>query len=150
MILPYSGHCTCGSVRYHGTAQPSFSWICHCRDCQRTSGGASCPVLYGPQHSLQIEGEPRYHTLLAESGNKVSRGFCANCGSPLFILADLVPDLQGVWASSLDQPDDFEPVVQVWCGSARRWGTLHPQLPRIARAPDAEDFEKILALAAGS
>lgn len=148
MKVPYTGQCNCGAIRYRGAALPSFSWICRCRDCQRASGSAHCPVLYVPRESLSVQGEVRYHTVLAESGNKVSRGFCAHCGSPMFILADLVPDLQGVWAASLDEPDGFEPVVQVWCNSARTWDTLHPHLPGIAKAPDAQDFEKILALAA--
>ena len=68
----------------------------------------------------------------------------------MFILADLVPPLQGVWAASLDAPDQFEPVVQVWCGSKREWGTLHPSLPKLPKAPNAEEFEEILKLAAQS
>lgn len=147
MKLPYAGRCACGDIRYRGTAAPAFSWLCHCRDCQRASGSAYCSILYVPAAALAVEGSPGYYTVRAESGNAVSRGFCQRCGSPMFILADLVPHLQGVWAASLDQPDQFEPVVQVWCGSARRWDTLHPLLPRIAKAPTPGEFEAILARA---
>ena len=141
----FEGHCACGAVRYQCTANPAFSWLCHCRDCQRASGSAYCSILYVSRSALTIQGDATYHTVRAESGNAVSRGFCALCGAPLFILADLVPDLQGVWAASLDDPSQFKPSVQVWCGSAQSWGTLHPTLPRIAKAPTAEEFEKILA-----
>ena len=150
MNLPYTGQCACGDIRYTGTAVPTFSWLCHCRDCQRASGSAYCSIMYVPRESLTIEGEATYFTVLAESGNKVSRGFCPRCGSQMFILADLVPPLQGVWAASLDAPDQFEPVVQVWCGSKREWGTLHPSLPQLPKAPNAEEFEEILKLAAQS
>lgn len=145
MKVPFSGQCACGEIRYRVTARPGFSWICHCRDCQRASGSANCSILYAPRSAVSVEGLPRYHTVRAESGNAVSRGFCANCGSPMFIVADLVPELFGVWASSLDEPAGFSPVVQVWCASAQSWGTLHPTLPRIAKAPNPEEFEKILA-----
>lgn len=150
MNLPYAGRCACGDIRYRGTANPVFSWICHCRDCQRASGSAYCSIAYVPRESLVVEGDAVYYTVLAESGNKVSRGFCGRCGSPMFIQADLVPDLQGVWAASLDDPAQFDPVVQVWCGSAQAWGTLHAALPRIAKAPNEQEFERILALAARS
>lgn len=149
MTLPFTGRCACGGVQYRATARPTFSWLCHCRDCQRASGSAYCAIAYLPRDALAVQGEVRYHTVLAESGNRVSRGFCVDCGSPMFILADLVPDLQGVWAASLDEPAAFPPVVQVWCDSAQAWDTLHPTLPRIAKAPSPAEFERILADAAG-
>ena len=149
MNTPFEGHCACGAVRYQCTANPAFSWLCHCRDCQRASGSAYCSILYVPRSAMTIQGDARYHTVRAESGNEVSRGFCASCGAPLFILADLVPDLQGVWAASLDDPSQFKPSVQVWCSSAQSWDTLHPTLPGIAKAPTAEEFEKILATPKG-
>ncbi len=148
MKLPFEGQCACGEIRYRATAQPGFSWICHCRDCQRASGSANCSILYVPRDAMEIQGTARYYTVSAESGNQVSRGFCATCGSPMFILADLVPDLHGVWASSLDEPAQFNPVVQVWCASGQPWGTLHPELNRIAKAPSAEEFAEILAASA--
>ena len=148
MKLPFEGQCACGEIRYRATAQPGFSWICHCRDCQRASGSANCSILYVPRDAMEIQGAARYYTVSAESGNQVSRGFCATCGSPMFILADLVPDLQGVWASSLDEPAQFNPVVQVWCASGQPWGTLHPELNRIAKAPSPEEFAEILAASA--
>ena len=150
MKLPFEGQCACGEIRYRATAQPGFSWICHCRDCQRASGSANCSILYVPRGAMEIQGTARYYTVSAESGNQVSRGFCATCGSPMFILADLVPDLHGVWASSLDEPAQFNPVVQVWCASGQPWGTLHPALNRIAKAPSPEEFVEILAASASS
>jgi len=150
MKLPFEGQCACGEIRYRATAQPGFSWICHCRDCQRASGSANCSIMYVPRDAMEIQGTARYYTVSAESGNRVSRGFCATCGSPMFILADLVPDLHGVWASSLDEPAQFNPVVQVWCASGQPWGTLHPALNRIAKAPNPEEFAEILAASASS
>jgi hypothetical protein len=101
--------------------------------------------MYIPRACLTVQGEASYYSVRAESGNEVQRGFCTRCGSPMFILADLVPDLQGVWAASLDAPAQFEPSVQVWCRSAQHWGALHPTLPRIAEAPTVEEFAMIVA-----
>src|SRR5215475_12568411 len=144
MLVPFSGGCACGAIRYECTADPVFSWNCHCRDCQRASGSAFCPVLYVPKAALTTRGKSSYYDVRAESGNQVSRGFCPECGSPVFIQAELVPSLQGLWAASLDDPSQFQPSVQVWIGSAQPWDCLHPTLPQFEKAPTAEQMQALL------
>jgi len=34
------GGCACGATRYKLTASPLIVHACHCRDCQRLTGGA--------------------------------------------------------------------------------------------------------------
>ncbi len=145
MRVPFTGGCACGAIRYQCAAVPAFSWNCHCRDCQRASGGAFCPVLYVPKTALSITGQSTYHSIKAESGRVVSRGFCSACGSPLFIQAELVLDLQGLWAASLDEPSQFQPAVQVWSGSAQPWDCLSAALPSIEKAPTEAQFHALLA-----
>lgn len=150
MITPFAGGCSCGAIRYECTARPLFSWNCHCRDCQRASGAAYCPVMYVPKTALTITGPAaRYASLHAESGRLVSRGLCGDCGSNLFILADLVPDLQGLWAGSLDDPDIFRPQINVWTRSAPVWSTPDPTLQSLDTAPDEAQFRALLRQASG-
>jgi len=144
MTIPFSGGCACGAIRYECSAEPAFSWNCHCRDCQRASGGAFCPVLYVPRTALTVTGEGKYYDVKAESGNNVSRGFCSQCGSPVFILAELVPHLQGLWAASLDNPSLFQPQVHVWTDRAQPWDYMTPTLAKIGKAPNAEQMQKLL------
>ena len=56
MELPFSGGCSCGAIRDECSAKPMFSWNCHCRDCQRASGSAYCPVMYVPRSALKVKG----------------------------------------------------------------------------------------------
>lgn len=145
MKLPFSGGCSCGAIRYECSAEPLFAWNCHCRDCQRASGSAYCPVMYVPKSALNIMGgEAKYAALHAESGRLVSRGLCTNCGSNLFILADLVPDMQGLWAGSLDDPDIFKPQIHVWTRSAPKWSQLDPSIKRLDVAPNEQQFKRLL------
>lgn len=144
MRVPFTGGCACGAIRYACSADPIFSWNCHCRDCQQASGSAFCPVLYVEKAALSITGESKYYDVRAESGNLVSRGFCPECGSPVFIQAELVPSLQGLWAASLDDPSQFQPSVQVWCGSAQPWDSLQSTLLQIEKAPNEQQMQKIL------
>lgn len=143
-MIPFTGGCACGAVRYECAAQPVFSWNCHCRDCQHASGSAFCPVLYVPKSALTIIGTSTYFSVKAESGNLVSRGFCSQCGSPVFILAELVPDLQGIWAASLDDPSQFQPQVHVWTDSSQPWDCMTPHLQKIEKAPTKEQFHTLV------
>jgi hypothetical protein len=79
----------------------------------------------------------------------VGRGRCANCGPNLFILAELVPTMQGLWAGSLDDPSIFKPQINMWTRSAPRWSLLDPSLKRLDVAPNAEEFQMLLDKAAG-
>ena len=144
MSIPFSGGCACGAIRYECTADPVFSWNCHCRDCQQASGSAFCPVSYVPKSGFSYSGEVTYREVKAESGNAVSRGFCPGCGSPVFILAELVPDLIGIWAASRDDPSQFQPSVNVWTASGHPWDTMNADLPSYPKAPTEEEMQQIL------
>ncbi|HVU27435.1 MAG TPA: hypothetical protein VHG71_06825 [Verrucomicrobiae bacterium] len=39
MKLPSTGGCVCGEIRYECDSRPLTMLKCHCRDCQRVSGG---------------------------------------------------------------------------------------------------------------
>ena len=145
MTLPFSGGCSCGAIRYECSAKPAFSWNCHCTDCQHAGGAAYCPVMYVPKSALKVTGTPKYARVIAESGRWVDRGLCTSCGSNLFILAELVPDLQGIWAGSLHDTNLFKPQVHVWTRSAPAWSSLSPDLKKIDVAPNEVEFKALLA-----
>ena len=142
----YTGTCACGKIQYECNAAPVFSWKCHCRDCQRASGSMLCPVMYVPKVALTITGQAKFYKVKAESGNAVSRGFCSECGCPVFIDAELVPELMGLWAASLDDPGRFNPQVEVWTKSAHAWTCLQEGLDKYAHAPSSEQMQKILSM----
>ena len=144
MPTPFSGGCACGAIRYECAAEPIVALNCHCRDCQRTSGSAFCSVLYVPRTALTISGQSRYYEVRAESGNSVSRGFCPHCGSPVFIQAELAPDLQGLRAASLDDPSLFHPQMQVWTARAQPWDHMNPALRKFAKEPTEEQVREML------
>ena len=70
-----------------------FSGNCHCRDCQRTSGGAYTPALLVPESSITISGEVTYYESTADK-----------CGSQLFAKLEMLPDIIGLRAGTLDDP----------------------------------------------
>jgi len=131
MAAPFTGGCACGAVRYECTADPLGSINCHCRDCQRASGTAYASILRVPAASFRVtKGEARFYSTTADSGNTVSRGFCAECGSPLFSRLSGMPDIVGVRAGSLDDPSWHRPAMDIFTASAQPWDCMNPDLPK--------------------
>ena len=94
----------CGAVRYECSAeQASFAAICYCTDCQRESGSAFTANMVVPSASFKLtRGELRYYERIAESGNKVSRGFCADCGVSIVNHPEMLNDMAAIRVGSLD------------------------------------------------
>jgi hypothetical protein len=129
------GGCLCGAVRYEASGMPIFSGNCHCRDCQRSSGGAYTPAIFMPEEAVAIQGTVKYFESKADSGNSISRGFCPNCGSQMFAKLEKLPNMLGLRAGTLDEPANYRPNVDIYTDSAAHWDHMDPALPKFARAP---------------
>ena len=77
----YQGSCECGAVSYEAEAETRDVTICHCGQCQRTSGHAWASVSV-PADSIKLTGEENlcWYT----SSDIARRGFCKTCGASLF------------------------------------------------------------------
>jgi hypothetical protein len=52
--MKITGGCACGAIRYEVTEEPMVMFNCHCRDCQKTTGGGYTPVFYVPATAFKI------------------------------------------------------------------------------------------------
>ena len=94
-----TGGCQCGAVRYELRAEPK-STFCHCRMCQRASGGVFAALCMVNRRDLNwTAGQPTYYA----SSNVARRGFCPKCGTPL-TFEYLAKDRVEVTTGSLDDP----------------------------------------------
>ena len=121
-----SGQCLCGAVKYECLAEPVLSGNCHCKDCQRASGGAYAPTFFVSATAISIQGEVKYYDNVGGSGKIVSRGFCPNCGSQLFSKSESLPGLIGVRAGSLDDASQYHPHVDIFVSRAAPWDYIPP------------------------
>jgi hypothetical protein len=77
-----SGSCLCGAVTYSCTADPLFTAICHCTECQKQTGTAFSIIVGVPKAAFQVEGNPSTFTTIGDDTHKETiRHFCSNCGS---------------------------------------------------------------------
>ena len=131
--MEITGGCLCRGVRYRITAAPILSRVCWCRNCQYIAAGNGTVNVCFPSAALSVEGEPRDYALTADSGNRMHRRFCANCGTHLFSGAEERPQLVFVRAGTLDDCELARPGVTQWIESAPSWACFDPALPKVAR-----------------
>jgi hypothetical protein len=135
MATTFKGGCICGAVRYECTADPIFMGICHCRDCQRTSGGGYGAGIAVPKTAVKVTGEVKYHEVTGGSGKPIARGFCPDCGSRVLVRPSVMPDAILIHAGSLDDPSLFKPMMEIFTASAQPWDQLNPQTAKFPQAP---------------
>jgi len=125
-----TGGCLCGAVRFEYAACPGGAAYCHCSDCRRVTGSAfnvSLPMLLA--HLRIVHGEAKRFAHTADSGNVLTRHFCAECGSPLYTSSPAHPDRVYVKAGALDDPDRVHPAYQSWLRSRVSWAHIPQDLP---------------------
>lgn len=134
--IPFSGGCACGTVRYQSTAAPVLMLQCHCRDCQRSSGGPFSSFVVVPKEAFKLlQGELRFHASPSEASGVTRRGFCPECGSPIAAQPDAVPNIVAIRAASLDDPSWFKSQMEVWTCDAHPWDILNPAVPKFEKFP---------------
>ena len=134
MAKNISGGCVCGAIRYEVSAEPIVMFNCHCRDCQKTTGGPYTPVFYVPAKAFKItKGSPKYYKTTSEMGGHNERGFCPECGSRLF--GGRSETGQGITAASLDDPSIYKPQHEIWASDAQPWDHMDPKSPKSEKYP---------------
>jgi hypothetical protein len=130
-MIAYTGGCTCGAVRYEITSEPIRSFQCQCRDCQRDTGAGHASVVVFPSAAMKVTGDVAENLRTADSGAQKRKGFCRNCGSPLYNKPQNKPDMVGVYVGTLDDSSGFRPQIVMFASRGQSWDHLDPALPRI-------------------
>ncbi|MGI9407827.1 MAG: GFA family protein [Hyphomicrobiaceae bacterium] len=134
----HTGGCQCGAVRYALTEEPSDTGICHCRMCQKASGGPFMAFTGVPRDALiWTRGKPAVFRSSAVS----ERGYCADCGTPLtydFLEGDRIT----FQLYTLDDPSSVsQPDRQIGTESRAAWLDGINEFPGKTIAEDSgEDF----------
>lgn len=113
-----TGGCQCGKVRYALYVPPENSHVCHCRMCQRATGGLFAALAGGPKFAFEwTAGEPA----IFESSNLAQRAFCRACGTPLSFSYNEPKARFYVTIGSLDDPEAAPIVTQCGIESRLSW-----------------------------
>lgn len=100
-----TGGCQCGRVRYSAEIEDDEAYLCHCRMCQRATGGVSIAFKNVPADTVAWHGEPDWY----RSSPIARRPFCSACGTPLgFAFAENGRNID-LTVGSFDDPARFRP-----------------------------------------
>ena len=98
------GGCACGRIRYSADIRDNDAYLCHCRMCQRATGGVSVAFKNLSKSAVHWKSEPQYYA----SSPIARRPFCAACGTSLgFEYPD--SDKMDLTVGSFDDPSRFVP-----------------------------------------
>jgi hypothetical protein len=117
--VPYTGGCHCGAVRYRVLAHPRAVNACHCDDCKRLSGGPFGLYLHIDKGALDIRtGQFDVFRRTGGSGNQISVVRCRACGSRMWHLPDVAPELVILCAGTLDHSAWAVPASHIYVEEA--------------------------------
>ncbi len=131
------GTCLCGRVTYDASGEAVFPGVCHCQNCQKGSGSAFSTVMAVPAADLPLTGPLTTFQLVGDSGNTVTRQFCAVCGSPVTTETAMMPGITMITVGTLNDPGWVKPSVQIYCDSAQPWVELGGGLAAFPKMPPA-------------
>jgi hypothetical protein len=130
--LPITGGCLCGSVRYESTKPVSNVGVCHCRMCQKSSGGPHMVWAFLPREAFRFtQGKPQYF----RSSPAGERGFCPTCGTHVVFRGGA--EIVEVPVGTLDHPEEWPPDLgHNGIESRIGWDVITDDLPRFRSDED--------------
>jgi hypothetical protein len=129
--MTWTGGCLCGAIRYEAKVTTSKNWYCHCRMCQKASGSVVSTSAIIPKSKLQIiKGDPKFY----QSSQHIERGFCADCGSPMFFRPSN-EDWISILSGTLDDPELAPPEGHYGVESRISWLKIEDDLKKECTQP---------------
>jgi hypothetical protein len=139
--MSLDGGCACETIRYALTASPLIVHACHCRDCQRLTGGPFVINIWIEKSCVQMgPAAPKSFRLAGGSGRHHDVFFCDTCGTTLWSRYDIVPgDALFVRAGTLDDAAAVTPDVHIYTRSKLPWLDLPKGVPAFRSSYKIED-----------
>jgi hypothetical protein len=124
------GGCACGAVRYRLKTEPMIVHCCHCRDCQRQTGGAFAVNALIETDRIELLGEaPVAISMPTDSGRPHDIERCAKCQVAVWSDYGRRGWMKFVRATTLDDPDALPPDVHIFTRSKLPWVGLPSDVP---------------------
>ena len=127
--FPVEGGCQCGTVRYRITAGPLAIYNCHCKDCQRASGGTNTMTMFVRREDVVLlRGELTAYDKSADSGRIVRSRGCPQCGTKVWNEPLSSPTMLTIRPGTLDDMSWAVPIGNIWTASRAPWVEINEGL----------------------
>tara|TARA_B100000424_G_C22854888_1_gene455749 strand:+ start:214 stop:633 length:420 start_codon:yes stop_codon:yes gene_type:complete len=132
-----TGSCLCKQVSYSFPSDAVVSaHHCHCIDCRKSTGSGKATIVLISDNALKVKGKIKYFSVIGKGGNKVSRGFCEACGSPLISSVEGYEGTKFIKAGSLDDSSWVNINSNFWSDTALDWSPLDNSIDSFAQNPE--------------
>ena len=120
------GRCFCGHIKFE-VDEPVHSCVnCHCESCRRQCSAPMTTYIGVPDKKWRwTSGAPT----VFRSSPGVERTFCGNCGTPLSFRSEKMSGVMHLYVAALDDPEKFEPTLNVAYEEKLSWLKLNDGLP---------------------
>lgn len=125
----HKGSCLCGAVRFEVGCELEGPDACHCTQCRKSSGHYFASVNV-PRSALKVEGAE--HVNWFQSSEKVRRGFCGTCGSPLF-WDPIFKDWTSLAMGALEAPTNTKLALHIFVAEKGDYYDIADGLPQNER-----------------
>lgn len=115
-----SGSCLCGKVSFESENDFNQFHLCHCIQCQKTTGSAHASNLFTSPNNINWLSGFDLVKRFDVPGRSISKAFCTECGCG-------VPYLSGtgnalvIPAGCLDSPPNIAPQDNIFCSEKVDW-----------------------------
>ncbi len=131
IILPVTGSCLCGRIKFEASAQPRRVTHCHCEMCRRAVGAAVATFATFESDKVAWLGEMQRY----DSSDVGWRGFCPGCGSSVCFGYKPRPERIYITVGILDDPDAWPAGFHDYRDAAIPWLHVDEDLPDARPAP---------------
>mgnify|MGYP002713771234 FL=1 len=129
----YQGRCLCGSVQFTVEQALKQIQLCHCKQCQRSSGTAFASNIPIAKSNFHIQSGADLIASYESTPGKL-RKFCSRCGSPVYSERTSTPDEIRIRAGTLDGDLDARPVFHFYVEDMPNWCSINDDLPQYPQA----------------
>ena len=136
-LVPISGACLCGALRYEISGQLRDAGNCHCSMCRKAHGAAYATYAsVDPDRFRWVAGEQ----LVARYESSPGRGwiFCRTCGSTLGGIENGRVD--SITLGTVEGDPGVRPRSHIFVGSKAPWHEITDGLPRFEEWPPGDGW----------
>ncbi|EME80239.1 uncharacterized protein MYCFIDRAFT_31314 [Pseudocercospora fijiensis CIRAD86] len=124
IIATRTSQCLCKSIRIEVTGQDKGSVLCHCNNCKQTSGSSFMHNHRFTKSEVKVlEGKnllKAYKDSDTKSGNTLSRYFCGNCGSSLYLTNSAIKGFVALHCGNLEGMK-MRPIMELFPEDKPSW-----------------------------
>ena len=130
-----TGSCRCGAITLTIHDKPKMMVQCHCLDCQKATGTGHTSNAYFAKEDVDIQGKATGYTVVADSGNEMTRYFCPKCGGRMYGHNSEKPDLISIQVGCLEDQSWFSPQVVLFASRRHDWDITSDEIPNFQQMP---------------